>query len=496
MFDYTEKQFRNTADTPIVIAVVAESNDEGIVGRFYAAGGTLHFDDAARAEALRMHKWVIQTFKGQSQSFFAAHNGIVPDPVQQEASRLHRKGHEPVTIVNTVTLGEPFDAEKAAQAVLRGIRDAEVIAERGNKAAASAPQPGTYWQDRNRLLRHFLVTEVKACSGHAHVRMTRVDGHRGGVYDFPYENDAQWSKLFKQAREEDVPVAFRAARESLLEDWLTGVGGVPSYMQQFLDAVSSEGNELPPAVGERYHSYISDQTYTVVDVRRKLHDTDLYVTMERDGDKHRAKFTYRDHAHWLTVWRPLDHEDKPRKTVEIELKVDAADAMRQVGEAAHEAAEAALVFNQGHTLNRIVRELDRRVPGWQKQSSSGPQIEFGDRMIRAIRTLNRMHGRKENDDLREENKRLQATLEARTKEVDSLKHERGGSWGPERIRTEQDRMREMLFEFTRLFKYTYGVERVKTHMQAFDVTSMMHMPLEVYLGFMRDCRAYAEKHMP
>ena len=574
-----EKQFTNAATTPILITMSFELNDDKIIERIDAAGGTVPQNDIAKAEQQRMVRWVRDTFIGQHEFFLNAHNGNVPAPGFTETSgnadplNVDQRDRRFV-VVNTIDFspeavakamqGTPGLIDRILRRDFEKQRNQTTVGAASDKAEARAvsvghpgyefaPKVGTYWQDRNRTARFFTVIATHECDGHSHVRMLRVDNQRGGEYEWAFTTPSAWNEMFAPTTADKVPgltpyaqmaaelydVSFKPARErkvgmppelgapysaqrvsldalrskslpgylmlnddeaeQLLHDFHEAHPEIGDFFRQFLDNVPFSGSEQPPQPGERYYSYISDKTYTVVDARRKLHSQDYYITMDRDEDGHRTKFTYRNHAEWLTVWRPVDDEGNPRKVVEVELKLDtrdASEALRKVGEAAHEAAEAALVFNQGHTLNRIVAELDRRVPGWQKQSNSGPQVTFGDRMIRAIRTLNRMHGRKENDNLREENKRLQATLEARTKEVESLKRERGGSWGPERIRTEQDRMREMVYEYARLFRIIHGTDRLKVHMQAFGVPTMRDLPLEQYLDFMRDCRTYAEKCMP
>lgn len=592
MSQHIERKFRNIATTPIFVGVAACVDDEGIVRDLHATGGTVNIEPAAAAEAQRMRDWLRDTFVGQHYFFFNAHNGVVPH------ARVAARDLKPeVRIVNTISPInlDDVDTKTIAERIMRKMVEPKYRPARADMHFALAPALGTYWQDRNRPARFFVVTQKNEHGDHTHVRLTRVDNMRGGQYDVPFTTPTAWDKEFKQVYGKDVPGNPYAATASVVFVEPTGVtcvsfGGNPpisaadltdeqinrltdehsaqhpgvreflqdererqlekrnsrkvgmppelgmpfgkkladfpsldeflkdperrffvmprnagktsdnyieAVFRDFIGGVPFEGEEQPPAVGERYHSMISDQTYTVIDVRRKLHSTDHYVTMERDNDGHRTKFTYRDHATWLSVWRPLDPDGK--KHVKVEIAVDASNALRQVGEAAHRAAEAMVDYRETDAerqLRILYRELDRRVPGWRDSETPGVFVDELGLALRGIRTLNRMHGRKENDDLREQNKTLTATLEARTKEVDALKHERGGSWGPERIRTEQDRMREMIYEYARLFRIIHGTERLKTHMQAFGVTTMRELPQEVYVNFMRDCRAFAEKCMP
>lgn len=204
------------------------------------------------------------------------------------------------------------------------------------------------------------------------------------------------------------------------------------YYQQFLNSVDSSGvNEMPPRVEERYFSVVSGNIYKVVGVSRKPYSREYYVTMERTSDSHRTKFTFRNHALWLAVWRPVDHEEKAREVVQVEvdtagktledckqrfdnvqsfngspfaplemrLKISAEDAeavMQKIGEAAHVAAEELLAFAQEldedgvlDDLVRIYDELHRRMPGWNDKSQHEPGRTEADLAIRAIRAINK-----------------------------------------------------------------------------------------------------------
>ena len=403
MSRHTEKQFTNDATTPMIVSVAACIDDNGIVRDMHAAGGIVGQNDIQRAEAQRMHHWIRNTFVGQHEFFFNAHNGKVPAPSFAESPSAPE-----IKIINTIDFSPEAiaDAMKGTPSLIERImrRDFSKGSTQTTKGAASdrkearavtvghpdyefAPKVGTYWQDRNRPARFFMVVSTHECEGHSHVRMLRVDNGRGGEYEWMFTTASAWNDLFAPTTAGAVPgspyaqmaaelhdVSFKPARErrvGMPPELGMGYGLIESLFRDFIENVPFDGSEQPPAAGERYFSVISGGTYTVIDARRKQDSTDYYVTMERDGDGHRTKFTYRNHAEWLTVWRPVDDEGNPRKVVEVELKLDtrdASEALRKVGEAAHEAAEAALVFNQGHTLNRIVAELDRRVPGSSSRS--------------------------------------------------------------------------------------------------------------------------------
>lgn len=436
-----EKQFSNAATTPILITMSFELNDDKIIERIDAAGGTPCFSDDAKAERRRMSNWVRDTFIGQHVSFLHAHNGNVPAPGFTETSGsadpLNLDQHDRrFVVVNTFD----FSPEAVAKA-MQGT-------------------PGLV----DRILRRDFDKQRKV-----------------GV---PPELGTGYGGITHPA--------------DILE-MLTGAK-VPEATREFLDSVVFEGDEQPPAAGERYFSVISGSTYTVIDARRKLHSTDHYVTMERDGDKHRTKFTYRDHATWLTTWRPVDDEGQPRKVVEVELKQDtrdasdASDALRGLGETAHEAAQATFEFHATDAIARIVRELNKRLPGWAEQPPGPVVYDTTDLIIRAIRWFNRRMRNYEQLAV-DSAKELRRMVDLETENA-ALKKELGGSWAPERIRTEQDRMREMVYEYARLFRIIHGTDRLKTHMQAFGVPTMRFLSSEQYLDFMRDCRTYAEKCMP
>jgi hypothetical protein len=208
------------------------------------------------------------------------------------------------------------------------------------------------------------------------------------------------------------------------------------YYQQFLNSVDSSGvNELPPREGERYFSIVSGNVYRVIDTTRKPYSREYYVTMERASDKHRTKFTFRNHAVWLAVWRPVDDNGEAREVVQVEveskrrdcgktvedckarfdnvqgfngvpftpvtlnLRVNAqaaSEVMQKIGEAAHEAAAQLAEYmrevDEDGVLDDLVRiydELHRRVPGWNNKSLHEPGRTEADLAIRAIRKLAR-----------------------------------------------------------------------------------------------------------
>lgn len=642
MSHWINKTFRNTATTPVVFDVAAHiagsfitiKLDDEVTDIEYR-GPALKFGDVKNAEIERMYKWINDTFIGKPASHFHAHNGVIPDA--RVAARYLKPEVRIVNTVNIPNVSSPEAAEKISRTIQRTIARSTERENVGHEGFASAPQPGTYWQDNERPTRFFCVTSKSECEGHTHVSMTRVDHMRGGMYDYPYENAEQWGKMFRLVSGSSVPgnpyannstvvyfdqgkvrvlydgiqmveaadltdaqidalvkehgvkypglrsflteqrekgrrqkeilsaeipehtrryfgaagfvtrkiefpkvlgdpysalaesmkdVKFKSARvvdprvptgvkhtanvgktepqsiayhgsldalkskpltDPLFANWLLGDDvSIPQYIQNFLDSAGVEANELPPKPGERYFSVVTGSTYTVIDVTRKLHhETDYYVTMERDGDKHRTKFTYRNHASWLVTWRPVDDEGNARKTVQVDVEQPREDSA---------------VYD----LVRIGDELEKRLPGWRKDIGHWEKSRTeSDMIIRALRTLTRQRdnasmdlrkARREIEELKEQNKTQIAMAEVRNKEIAKLKQERGGSWGPERVETEQKRMRDMLLEFAIVFKYVYGIDRVKTHLKAFGASCLNELPPEVFVNFMHDCRRFVEKH--
>ena len=385
MSRHTEKQFTNDATTPMIVSVAACIDDNGIVRDMHAAGGIVGQNDIQRAEAQRIHRWVRNTFVGQHEFFFNAHDGKVPEP------------------------------------------------------------------------------------------------------------------SFKPARERRVGMPPELGM---------GYGLIESLFRDFIENVPFDGSEQPPAAGERYFSVISGGTYTVIDARRKQDSTDYYVTMERDGDGHRTKFTYRDHATWLATWRPADDEGNARKTVEVELRLDtkdASEALRSVGEQAHAAAEAMMDFREANAerqLNVIYRELDRKVPGWRNMGAHYENIDEVGLALRAIRSINKHMlnyqqiantATTEVSKLSNKNRELSSLLSVRTRELDKLKQERGGAWDAARVRREQDTMRELLRHYALLFVRHYGRATLKRLLSELDAETLLGLPHEHFMLLVTRCEAHSDR---
>lgn len=543
MSHHIEKQFRNTATTPMIVSVAACVDEQGIVREIHSTGGIVGITDDQRAEQQRMHRWIRETFIGQHSFFFNAHDGTV-FAAEKPARREYPFSKQPeIHIINTIDFSPDAIAEamKGTPSIIERImrRDFSKGSTQTTKGAASdrkearavtvghpgyefAPKVGTYWQDRNRPARFFMVVSTHECEGHSHVRMLRVDNGRGGEYEWMFTTASAWNDLFAPTTAGAVPgspyaqmaaelydVSFKPARERRVgvpPELGMGYGLIESLFRDFIENVPFDGSEQPPAAGERYFSVISGGTYTVIDARRKQDSTDYYVTMERDGDGHRTKFTYRDHATWLATWRPADDEGNARKTVEVELRLDtkdASEALRSVGEQAHAVAEAMMDFREANAerqLNVIYRELDRKVPGWRNMGAHYENIDDVGLALRAIRSINK-HMRNyqqiaetstnEVAKLSDKNRELSSLLGARTREVDKLKQERGGAWDAARVRREQDTMRELLRHYALLFARHHGKAKLKELLATLDSHNLLGLPQEHFMLLVTKCEAHS-----
>lgn len=270
-------------------------------------------------------------------------------------------------------------------------------------------------------------------------------------------------------------------RSALGEPYNPTVDGVPKYMQQFLDALDFTGNEVPPAVGERYFSWISGSTYKVVDVSRKLRQTDHYVTMEREHDGHRAKYTFRDHAHWLAVWRPVDDEGSARPVEMVDVPTTTLDLTGPTS--AESDAE--------RRLSVIYRELDRKVPGW-REAGDGDWVFLDDTALalRAIRTLSKhmRNYRQLGEQLGRELASAQEHTGEQLKAINTTNKRHSAQ-----MRDATDRMREMAVVFAEMFAELFGREALKEQIVAMNATSVANLPHDQLVPFLKRCRDYGRR---
>lgn len=425
--------------------VAAATN--GNVIDILATGGLLPRNDEERDEAARLMQYVRDKFIGRVKSDFENAREIVTGhnitmPVGRLTFPDLRKQPD-ITIVNTIEMPGVATPE-AARRVAERIRNTVAASIRRplyeNKCRArfdnvenfkgvenvpdkrffDAPTLGTYWREKARNKDY----QVIAVSEHEHcvtVRMMRTTND--GVFDFQFFTKNDWLERFEQCfrihdefytdpyaalaatmkapysasrvalEAQRVPLSSLQRRWFVIDPRQVGkteahaiAGAFRAEYPELAEMWQGKEHEMPPAVGERYQSLIMGRNiYRVLDARRKLNSEDWYITMIRECDGYKCKFTYRDHATWFLVWVPVIDEEEQRKP---ELRVDvsaATEAFKKVGEAMHEAAASTSGFNTGYTLGRIERELDKHVPNWRMQSVSGPTVSFGDLMIRAIR---------------------------------------------------------------------------------------------------------------
>ena len=487
-----------------------------------------------------MWHWIRTNFPGQDVTFFQSHNGIVPAPSFAEPER------RTVNVVNTIdipNLSSPGFAARIAERIMRENLKLDSRPKPMHDNYRDAPKPGSYWQDVNRPKRYFQVISNHECSGHTHVRMVRVQ--RGGEYEWPFVDLKQWYTLFSPVSQAEAEGRFvgmppelgrpygEAMRvpfdelelrwhaipteeaERLVEQYRNAYPEVSQFFRDMLGGVAFEGNEVPPAPGERYHSYISNKTYTVIAVVPKRDSTDYDVLMERDGDQHRTKFTFRDHATWLSVWRPLDDEGQPRKVVEVEVKLDtkaATDALRDIGDKATSAAEAGRRFHEAFEaiddaavfdLVRVFDELHRRLPGWDEKPTSGPVLNQTDLAIRAIRTLvKHMKNyqqlgeamRVELGKAHEHAGEQLRTINFKNRKIAELEErQRSGYWDAERVRREQDSTRELVRLYSKLFARHHGMQCAKDQLIALNASSLAALPPEAFMQFVTRCEEYSHR---
>ena len=462
------KQFRNTATAPMIVSAAAIIDPSNDIIAINATGGIVPQTEAARAEAHRMHRWIRNTFQGQNKRFFLAHNGIVPDAESKTAPPITIVNTINAPDLTSPEAARRI-AERIRHAVGESIRrplyDSRCRVNENSKCKArfdnterfvgfppelgagygknvsdkrffDAPTLGTYWRQKSRN-KDYQVIAVSEHENYVTVRMRRTTND--GVFDFPFHSKELWLHEFEQcfrihdefytdpyaamaATMKDVPYsASRVALEALrpqrrwfvIDPRQVGkteahaiAGAFRAEYPELAEMWKGKEHELPPAEGERYQSLIMGRNiYRVLDARRKLNSEDWYITMIRECDGHKAKFTYRDHATWFLVWVPVIDEEvqqQPSRAYRpgvnlhtVELKVDMSDVtegLKKVGEAAHEAAQATWQFREADAerqLRIIMAELDKRLPNWNDAPAGPVMYDDCALIIRAIRTLAR-----------------------------------------------------------------------------------------------------------
>lgn len=451
------RKFRNAKGTvSISVCALIQSHPfvaaatNGNVIDILATGGLLPRNDEERDEAARLMEYVRNKYIGRVKSDFENAREIV----MGHNIKVEKKPPG-ITIVNTIempNLSSPEAARRIAEACRRPLYENRcrarfdnverfvgmpkelgagysVKSTSGDNVSANrffdAPTLGTYWREKARNKDY----QVIAVSEHEHcvtVRMQRTTND--GVFDFQFFTKNDWLERFEQAFRihdefytdpyaalaatmKDVPYsAQRVSLEALrpqrrwfvIDPRQVGkteahaiAGAFRAEYPELAEMWKGKEHELPPAEGERYQSLIMGRNiYRVLDARRKLHSEDWYITMIRECDGHKAKFTYRDHATWFLVWVPVIDEEEPVRKGNVTVTLDtsaASEALKKVGESMHEAAAEFVKYMDSdgslHDLVRIMDELHKRVPSWNQNATTGPELDEASLAIRAIRTL-------------------------------------------------------------------------------------------------------------
>lgn len=428
---------------------------------------------------------------------------------------------------------EKWAATLAQDELRRGRKVDPSIYTKAYGAQREGPIPGTYWQSRTEPTRFFKMTNATSCIGHWHVEMHCLQD--GEPEDRLWVSDKQWGDLFAKvdrvtahaplspqssvgSHASRVPaaslkpmfhsggyvgkmpvasLAFPNLRDAVhereqkeVEQFVaeveaqqeTTANPVVEATQQVLDAVPFTGTEKPPAVGEKYQRVGSEEVFTVIDVARKLyHWSDSTVTLETGTGTTRVKrhkHVFRNHAQWLSKWRPVDSEGnvKPVEFVDLEEFIDGA-----LGAEDDKAEPALSTRNEDENAVRwirvIGRELDRRVPGWREHDEPGVLYDDCALIIRAIRYLNRQGVDFGNlaVELREQNKAQLQMAEAHNKRMTKVE-----TW-----------LREIAREASVSFKNTYGIEKTKGLLKEFGYDSLVQVPEADLVSWVRKLREYA-----
>ena len=436
---------------------------DAIITDILATGGLVPRNDEERDEAARLSAYIAKRYVGKTQKHFMdAREIVMGHNIAMLVGRLtfpDLRKQPDITIVNTIEMpgvATPEAARRVAEAIRNSVASSVRRPLYENKCRArfdnvenfkgvenvpdkrffDAPTLGTYWRQKSRN-KDYQVIGVSEHENYVTVRMQRTTND--GVFDFPFHSKELWLHEFEQcfrihdefytdpyaamaASFKDVPYsAQRVALEALrpqrrwfvIDPRQVGkteahaiAGAFRAEYPELAEMWKGKEHELPPAEGERYQSLIMGRNiYRVLDARRKLNSEDWYITMIRECDGHKAKFTYRDHATWFLVWVPVIDEEvqqQPSRAYRpgvnlhtVELKVDMSDVtegLKKVGEAAHEAAQATWQFREADAerqLRIIMAELDKRLPNWNDAPAGPVMYDDCALIIRAIRTLAR-----------------------------------------------------------------------------------------------------------
>ncbi|QZI85589.1 hypothetical protein CPT_Suzuki_016 [Stenotrophomonas phage Suzuki] len=353
------------------------------------------------------------------------------------------------------------------------------------------PKIDTYWQSRIEPTKFYRVHDVHPCIGHHHLELHCL---QDGSYDSQtWASASQWADLFTQVDRDTAHAPL--SPQSSVGPHARPVGRLtfpnllkPEYeaeakfvaeadlhphqadaVQRVLDGVEFTGKELPPKEGEQYQRVDRDDVFTVRSV--VLEDFGLHkVLMENEDGSMRVKVAYRNHAQWLTHWRPVDSNGEVKPVTFVDIENDDKEVLAEV-------REGMIEENAERWIRVIGRELDRRVPGWRDYDPPGVLYDDCALILRAIRTLNRhmLNYQTLGKELSERTNGLVADAQRDQKRLTELT-----TW-----------INEMTRDASVAFKNTFGIEKTKELLKEFGYANVMSIPLSDRVSWVRKLREYA-----
>lgn len=339
------------------------------------------------------------------------------------------------------------------------------------------PEVDSYWQSRTEPTKFYKVTDVQPCLGHTHIEMHCLQD--GEPEDRVWISSVQWADIF--ARVDRVtahaplspqssvgPHALKLDTEAFLRDPEPSTS-VQAATQRVLDGVEFTGTEAPPKEGEQYQRVNGDDVFTVKSVVQE--DFGLHkVLLENADGSMRVKVAYRNHAQWLSHWRPVDSEGNAKPVEFVDIENDDKEVLAEV-------REGMIEENAERWIRIIGRELDRRVPGWRDYDPPGVLYDDCALILRAIRTLNRhmLSYQTLGKELSERTNTLVADAQRDQKKLTEMT-----TW-----------INEMTRDASVAFKNTFGIEKTKELLKEFGHGNILAIPLADRVSWLRRMREYA-----
>ena len=370
-----------------------------------------------------------------------------------------------------------------------------------NAVIQPPPEAGSYWQSRTEPTKFYKITDVQPCIGHWHIEMHCLQN--GEPEDRVWISNAQWADIFAPVDRVTAhaplspqssvgPHALKLDTEAFLRapDRASDVepsSEVVAATQRVLDGVEFTGTEAPPKEGEQYQRVNGDDVFTVKSVVQE--DFGLHkVLLENADGSMRVKVAYRNHAQWLSHWRPVDSNGEVKPVVFVDIEIDGVriphlfpgtklNLQNDDKEVIAEVREGMIEENAERWIRIIGRELDRRVPGWRDYDPPGVLYDDCALILRAIRTLNRhmLNYQKLADELAEQNKAQLKMAEHHNKKMSQMT-----TW-----------LNEMTRDASVSFKNTFGIEKTKELLKEFGYANVLAIPEADRVSWVRKLREYA-----